>query len=121
VPGCGADGLTTCGAAGVTEPDCGAGAAGAGAVETGAAGPAGRDAGTATTGATGATGGLTAAAGGAAATGAAGTGLERAARAAASFAWASAFAADCVPGSSSDSPLIFARTFTATSSGIELE
>jgi hypothetical protein len=47
--------------------------------------------------------------------------LVRAALAAASFAWASALAGDCVPDSSSDSPLIFARTFTATSSGIELE
>jgi hypothetical protein len=44
----------------------------------------------------------------------------RAALAAASFACDSALAADCAVDSSSE-PLIFARTFTATSSGMELE
>jgi hypothetical protein len=48
-------------------------------------------------------------------------GLERAALAAASFACDSAFAVDCAADSSSEAPLIFARTFTATSSGMELE
>jgi hypothetical protein len=87
-------------------------------------GVAGLAAGTAAGGATGA-GGLAAAAGadGADATGAGAVraGLVRAALAAASFAWDSAFAADCAADWSSDSPLIFARTFTATSSGMELE
>jgi hypothetical protein len=49
-----------------------------------------------------------------------GAGLVRAALAAASFACDSALAADCAVDSSSE-PLIFARTFTATSSGMELE
>ena len=50
-----------------------------------------------------------------------GAGLVRAALAAASFACDSALAADCAVDSSSEAPLIFARTFTATSSGMELE
>jgi hypothetical protein len=58
---------------------------------------------------------------GADATGAVGTGLVRAALAAASFACDSALAADCAADSSSEAPLIFARTLTATSSGMELE
>jgi len=53
--------------------------------------------------------------------GAVGAGLVRAALAAASFACDSVFAADCAADSSSEAPLIFARTFTATSSGMELE
>ena len=74
-------------------------------------------------GATGAEGLAAAAGDGAAATGAGavGAGRVRAALAAASFAWDSDLAADCAADSSSDSPLIFARTFTATSSGMELE
>ena len=46
----------------------------------------------------------------AAGAGAEGAGLVRA-----------ALAADCAVDSSSEAPLIFARTFTATSSGMELE
>jgi hypothetical protein len=88
-------------------------------------GVAGLAEGTAVAGdATGAVG-LTATAGAegvaAAGAGVVGAGRVRAALAVASFAWASAFAADCAVDSSSDSPLIFARTLTATSSGMELE
>jgi hypothetical protein len=73
-------------------------------------------------GGTAAAGGLAGAgAKGAATTGAAVAGLVRAALAAASLACDSAFAADCAADSSSEAPLIFARTFTATSSGMELE
>ena len=57
----------------------------------------------------------------AAVTGAVGVGLVRVAFAAASLACDSALAADCAADSSSEAPLIFARTFTATSSGMELE
>jgi hypothetical protein len=92
--------------------------------EAGAVGVAGFAAGTAAAGrATGTCGLAGAGADGAAATdaGAVGAGLLRAALAAASLAWDSAFAADCAADSSSELPLIFARTFTATSSGIELE
>ncbi len=95
-------------------------------VETVAAGVAGLAAGTVAAGCAAAAGGLAGAGvetDGAAATGAGavGAGLVRAALAAASLAWDSAFAADCAADSSSEAPLIFARTFTATSSGMELE
>ena len=53
--------------------------------------------------------------------GAVGVGLVRAAFAAASLACDSVLAADWAADSSSEAPLIFARTFTATSSGMELE
>jgi hypothetical protein len=95
--------------------------------EAGAAGVAGFAAGTVAAGGTTAAGGLAAGDGaetdGVAATGAGavGTGLVRAALAAASFAWDSAFAVDSAADSSSEAPLSFARTFTATSSGMELE
>jgi glycogen synthase len=81
-------------------------------------------AGTVAAGAVAPTGGLAGAvaeADGAAATGAVGAGLVRAAFAAASFACDSALAVVCAVDSSSEAPLIFARTFTATSSGMELE
>ena len=80
--------------------------------------------GTVAAGAVAAAGGLAGAgaeADGAAATGAVGAGLVRAAFAAASFACDSALAVVCAADSSSEAPLIFARTFTATSSGMELE
>jgi hypothetical protein len=88
------------------------------------AGGAGFAAGTVAAGGAAATGGLVGAgaeAEGAAATGTVGAGLVRAAFAAVSFAWDSALAAVCAADSSSEAPLILARTFTATSSGIELE
>jgi hypothetical protein len=96
----------------------------AGVAEAGDAGGTGFAAGTAAAGEATATGGLAdAGAAGAAATGAGAVGAVRvrAAFAAASFAWDSAFEADSAADSSSEAPLIFARTFTATSSGMELE
>jgi hypothetical protein len=117
-PGCGAGGLTACGAGAedVAETDGAAGVAEAGTV--------GFDVGAVAAGGATETGGRAAGAGadGADATGAGaeGAGLVRAALAAASFACDSALAADCAVDSSSE-PLIFARTFTATSSGMELE
>jgi hypothetical protein len=95
--------------------------------EAGAGGVAGFAAGTVAAGGGAATGGLAAGVGtetdGVAATGAGavGPGLVRAALAAASLAWDCAVAADCAADSSSEAPLSFARTFTATSSGMELE
>jgi hypothetical protein len=94
--------------------------------EAGAAGVAGFADGAVAAGGAVALGGLAGAGAetdGAAATGAGavGAGLVRAALAAVSFAWDSVLAADCAVDSSSEAPLIFARTFTATSSGMELE
>jgi hypothetical protein len=92
--------------------------------EAGAAGGTGFAAGTAAAGGATATGGLAGVGvDGAAATGAGavGAGLVRAALAAASLACDSVFAAASAADSLSDAPLIFARTFTATSSGMELE
>jgi hypothetical protein len=86
------------------------------------AGGAGFAAGTVAAGGAAAAGGLAGAeAEEAAVTGAVGVDLVRAAFAAASLACDSALAADCAADSSSEAPLIFARTFTATSSGMELE
>jgi hypothetical protein len=92
--------------------------------ETGVAGGAGFVAETAAAGGGAATGGLTGAGpDGAAATGAGavGAGLVRPALAAASLACDSVFATASATDSSSEAPLSFARTFTATSSGMELE
>jgi len=99
----GADGVAEAGADGV------AGFATGTAAADGAVGTGGLAAGTETDGAD------------AAGAGAVGAGLVRAALVAASLAWDSAFAADSAADSSSEAPLIFARTFTATSSGMELE
>jgi hypothetical protein len=109
----------------------------AGPVDTGTAGAAAAGAAGRATGATGVTAGVSVVPGatvgvggftatlvapGAAAAGAGGAaGRIRAALAAASFAAASAFAAVSAAASASACPKSFLRTFSATSSGIELE
>ena len=108
-----AGGAATAGSAGAgTLGAAGAAAAGASGTTVFAAGTAG------TAGATGFTATGATLTGGGAATAA---GLVRAAFAAASFASFSALAAASAFASSSAAPRIFLRTFTATSSGIELE